>query len=136
MLPLNVVVLMFFGVWLQVWNLTNCKLKTSHHGHKQALHTVTVSPDGSLCASGGMVCLYVWCFYPCLAHDLTIYCISLPTVMAGRSGQFIDRMESAVLCGRGSQHFHLVNRWTAMKEYLLEQVLLLLRTYLYSNRMS
>jgi WD40 repeat protein len=38
-----------------VWNLTNCKLKTNHFGHTQPLDTVTVSPDGSLCASGGMV---------------------------------------------------------------------------------
>jgi len=39
---------------VKVWNLTNCKLKTNHHGHIQPLNTVTVSPDGSLCASGGM----------------------------------------------------------------------------------
>jgi len=38
---------------VKVWNLTNCKLKTNHHGHKRYLNTVTVSPDGSLCASGG-----------------------------------------------------------------------------------
>jgi guanine nucleotide-binding protein subunit beta-2-like 1 protein len=38
---------------VKVWNLTNCKLKTNHHGHTGFLNTVTVSPDGSLCASGG-----------------------------------------------------------------------------------
>lgn len=38
---------------INVWNLTNCKLKTRHHGHTGYLNTVTVSPDGSLCASGG-----------------------------------------------------------------------------------
>ena len=38
---------------LQVWNLTNCKLKTNHFGHTGYLNCVTVSPDGSLCASGG-----------------------------------------------------------------------------------
>ena len=43
-----------FMVW-QVWNLTNCKLKTNHFGHKGYLNCVTVSPDGSLCASGGKV---------------------------------------------------------------------------------
>ena len=37
----------------QVWNLTNCKLKINHYGHTGYLNTVTVSPDGSLCASGG-----------------------------------------------------------------------------------
>ncbi len=40
---------------LQVWNLTNCKLKTNHFGHNGFLNCVTVSPDGSLCASGGKV---------------------------------------------------------------------------------
>ena len=38
---------------VKVWNLTNCKLKTNHYGHHGYLNTVTVSPDGSLCASGG-----------------------------------------------------------------------------------
>lgn len=38
---------------VKVWNLTNCKLKTNHHGHSGYLNCVAVSPDGSLCASGG-----------------------------------------------------------------------------------
>uniref|UniRef100_A0A8C6ZDX6 Small ribosomal subunit protein RACK1 n=1 Tax=Nothoprocta perdicaria TaxID=30464 RepID=A0A8C6ZDX6_NOTPE len=42
---------------VKVWNLANCKLKTNHIGHTGYLNTVTVSPDGSLCASGGKV---VW----------------------------------------------------------------------------
>merc|ERR1711916_303452 len=44
------------GGWdkvVKVWNLTNCKLKTNLVGHKAQVNTVTVSPDGSLCASGG-----------------------------------------------------------------------------------
>jgi len=44
------------GSWdkvVKVWNLTNCKLKTNHVGHTGYINTVTVSPDGSLCASGG-----------------------------------------------------------------------------------
>ena len=36
-----------------MWNLTNCRLKTNHIGHTGYLNNVTVSPDGSLCASGG-----------------------------------------------------------------------------------
>ena len=40
---------------LKVWNLTNCRLKTNHLGHTGYLNNVTVSPDGSLCASGGKV---------------------------------------------------------------------------------
>lgn len=38
---------------VKVWNLTNCKLKTNHYGHGGYLNNVAVSPDGSLCASGG-----------------------------------------------------------------------------------
>jgi guanine nucleotide-binding protein subunit beta-2-like 1 protein len=41
---------------MQVWNLTNCRLKINHIGHTGYLNTVTVSPDGSLCASGGKDC--------------------------------------------------------------------------------
>uniref|UniRef100_A0A914RTC1 Small ribosomal subunit protein RACK1 n=1 Tax=Parascaris equorum TaxID=6256 RepID=A0A914RTC1_PAREQ len=42
---------------VKVWNLANCKLKTNHIGHTGYINTVTVSPDGSLCASGGKVFL-------------------------------------------------------------------------------
>lgn len=38
---------------VKVWNLQSCTLKTNLVGHTSALHTVTISPDGSLCASGG-----------------------------------------------------------------------------------
>ncbi|PAA52259.1 hypothetical protein BOX15_Mlig032426g1, partial [Macrostomum lignano] len=38
---------------VKVWNLTNCKLRTNHIGHNGYLNTVAISPDGSLCASGG-----------------------------------------------------------------------------------
>ncbi|KAI6172997.1 hypothetical protein M3Y98_01034800 [Aphelenchoides besseyi] len=38
---------------VKVWNLANCRLKTNHVGHTGYVNTVTVSPDGSLCASGG-----------------------------------------------------------------------------------
>ncbi|KAJ1435056.1 WD40-repeat-containing domain protein [Ochromonadaceae sp. CCMP2298] len=38
---------------VKVWNLSNCKLKNNLVGHTGYLNTVTVSPDGSLCASGG-----------------------------------------------------------------------------------
>ena len=37
----------------QVWELSKCKLKANHFGHTGYVNTVTVSPDGSLCASGG-----------------------------------------------------------------------------------
>lgn len=38
---------------VKVWNLTTCTLKTNLVGHRGYINTVTVSPDGSLCASGG-----------------------------------------------------------------------------------
>merc|ERR1712096_186458 len=44
------------GGWdrvVKVWSLTNCKLKTNLFGHTGYVNSVTVSPDGSLCASGG-----------------------------------------------------------------------------------
>jgi len=38
---------------VKVWNLNHCNLRTNLLGHKGYVNTVTVSPDGSLCASGG-----------------------------------------------------------------------------------
>jgi len=38
---------------VKVWSLSNCKLRTNLVGHTGYVNTVTVSPDGSLCASGG-----------------------------------------------------------------------------------
>jgi len=38
---------------VKVWNLNNCKLRNNLAGHKGYLNTITVAPDGSLCASGG-----------------------------------------------------------------------------------
>eukprot|EP01119_Soliformovum_irregulare_P018283 TRINITY_DN5576_c0_g1_i1.p1 TRINITY_DN5576_c0_g1~~TRINITY_DN5576_c0_g1_i1.p1 ORF type:complete len:333 (+),score=100.01 TRINITY_DN5576_c0_g1_i1:46-999(+) len=44
------------GGWdklVKVWNLSNCKLIRNLVGHTGYINSVTVSPDGSLCASGG-----------------------------------------------------------------------------------
>ncbi|KAJ3088014.1 cross-pathway control WD-repeat protein cpc2 [Phlyctochytrium bullatum] len=38
---------------VKVWDVTKCKLKTNHFGHTGYISAVTISPDGSLCASGG-----------------------------------------------------------------------------------
>jgi len=38
---------------VKVWNLTHCKIRTNLLGHTGYVNSVTVSPDGSLCASGG-----------------------------------------------------------------------------------
>lgn len=46
---------------VKVWRLNNCKLRTNLIGHKGYLNCVTVSPDGSLCASGGKDgCAMLW----------------------------------------------------------------------------
>jgi guanine nucleotide-binding protein subunit beta-2-like 1 protein len=37
---------------VKVWNLNNCKLRYNLAGHGGCLYGVTISPDGSLCASG------------------------------------------------------------------------------------
>ncbi|KAM0945828.1 putative transcription factor WD40-like family [Dioscorea sansibarensis] len=44
------------GSWdrtVKIWNLTNCKLRSTLTGHGGYVNAVAVSPDGSLCASGG-----------------------------------------------------------------------------------
>jgi len=38
---------------VKVWSLTDCKLRTNLVGHSGVVYVVCVSPDGSLCASGG-----------------------------------------------------------------------------------
>jgi len=38
---------------VKVWSLTDCKLRTNLVGHSGVVYNVCVSPDGSLCASGG-----------------------------------------------------------------------------------
>ncbi|KAK1781424.1 WD40-repeat-containing domain protein [Copromyces sp. CBS 386.78] len=38
---------------VKVWELSSCKLQTDHIGHTGYINAVTISPDGSLCASGG-----------------------------------------------------------------------------------
>nr|CDS33691.1 guanine nucleotide binding protein subunit [Hymenolepis microstoma] len=38
---------------VKVWNQCNCKLRTDGIGHQGYVNNVTISPDGTLCASGG-----------------------------------------------------------------------------------
>ena len=38
---------------VKVWNLSDCSLRTNLRGHNGYINSVTISPDGSLCASGG-----------------------------------------------------------------------------------
>merc|ERR1711871_1882336 len=44
------------GGWdkmVKVWSLQNCTLRKDLKGHTGYVNTTTVSPDGSLCGSGG-----------------------------------------------------------------------------------
>lgn len=44
------------GGWdkvVKVWDMQTCKLTTNLIGHTGVINAVTISPDGSLCASGG-----------------------------------------------------------------------------------
>ncbi|KAI3995538.1 hypothetical protein MKX01_023283 [Papaver californicum] len=43
----------FWDKTVKIWNLTNCKLRNTLAGHGGYVNIVVVSPDGSLCASGG-----------------------------------------------------------------------------------
>lgn len=45
--------LILFSSSKQVWDLASCRIQTDHIGHTGYINTVTISPDGSLCASGG-----------------------------------------------------------------------------------
>jgi len=48
--------LVISGGWdkvVKVWNFRELKIKDNLYGHTGYVNTVTVSPDGSLCASGG-----------------------------------------------------------------------------------
>jgi guanine nucleotide-binding protein subunit beta-2-like 1 protein len=38
---------------VKVWNLSNCKLRSNFYGHSGYVNSVTVAPDGTLCATGG-----------------------------------------------------------------------------------
>jgi len=54
--PNTAVPIIVSGGWdkmVKVWSLTNCKLRYNLVGHTGYVNTVAVSPDGTLCASGG-----------------------------------------------------------------------------------
>lgn len=54
--PSSATPLIVTGGWdktVKVWNLASCKLNHNLVGHKGHVNTVTISPDASLCASGG-----------------------------------------------------------------------------------
>jgi guanine nucleotide-binding protein subunit beta-2-like 1 protein len=56
--PITATPVIVSGGWdklVKVWSLANCKLKSNLVGHTGYVNSVTVSPDGSLCASGGKV---------------------------------------------------------------------------------
>jgi guanine nucleotide-binding protein subunit beta-2-like 1 protein len=38
---------------VKIWDINDCKLKIDNLGHTGYINTISISPDGSLCASGG-----------------------------------------------------------------------------------
>uniref|UniRef100_A0A915LZX8 Small ribosomal subunit protein RACK1 n=1 Tax=Meloidogyne javanica TaxID=6303 RepID=A0A915LZX8_MELJA len=54
---------------VKVWNLGTCQFKTNHIGHGGYINSVTVSPDGSLCASGGKLIKMVTTFEKLVKTD-------------------------------------------------------------------
>jgi len=38
---------------VKIWNLANCKLRSTLIGHQGYINAIALAPDGSLCASGG-----------------------------------------------------------------------------------
>ncbi|KAK9479878.1 WD40 repeat-like protein [Lipomyces japonicus] len=38
---------------IKVWDASDAELEADHHGHTGYINAITISPDGSLCASGG-----------------------------------------------------------------------------------
>lgn len=89
-----------------MWNLANCKLKTNHIGHSGYLNTVTVSPDGSLCASGGRVRAKL-CFKrqpdsfgPCRFHQWWIWSVC-ETLMRNQRLFLRDACKKKILPGGG-----------------------------------
>lgn len=85
------VVMVDCRVFSQVWNLANCKLKTNHIGHTGYVNTVTVSPDGSLCASGGKVSFplaaLIWVFgtLVCILVCMNVWCCPCVCVQDGQA---------------------------------------------------
>merc|ERR1711881_536023 len=51
--PTPVIVSAGWDKLVKVWNLSNCKLRTNLVGHTGVVYSTSISPDGSLCASGG-----------------------------------------------------------------------------------
>ncbi|KAH0879405.1 hypothetical protein HID58_066799 [Brassica napus] len=63
---------------VKVWNLANCKLRNTLAGHSGYLNTVAVSPDGSLCASGGKDGgILLWD----LAEGKKLYCLEAGSII-------------------------------------------------------
>ncbi|MCH87929.1 guanine nucleotide-binding protein subunit beta-like protein, partial [Trifolium medium] len=52
-LPQPAIVSASWDCTVKVWNMRNLKLRNTFTGHSGSLNTVAVSPDASLCASGG-----------------------------------------------------------------------------------
>ena len=94
------------GGWdklVKVFNLSNCKLKCNLSGHGGYINTVTVSPDGSLCASGGKVRRLVGRFSAWGGRGTGSVCPAGRGVCGG-IGRGVWRVSRRVCVQRCSQH--------------------------------
>ena len=94
------------GGWdklVKVFNLSNCKLKCNLSGHGGYINTVTVSPDGSLCASGGKVRRLVGRFSAWGGRGKGSVCPAGRGVCGG-IGRGVWRVSRRVCVQRCSQH--------------------------------
>ncbi|THG02170.1 hypothetical protein TEA_004794 [Camellia sinensis var. sinensis] len=81
---------------VKIWNLTNCKIRASLAGHSGYVNTVAVSPDGSLCASGGkdgVILLWIWLRERSFTRSIRVLQLRAPIKIFGDlHGQFGDLM--------------------------------------------
>lgn len=109
---------------VKVWSLNTCKLRTNLHGHTGYLNTVTVSPDGSLCASGGKDgTAMLWDLNEGRRRRLIDNAVLVPMSFWARLWTLYDaarRRQAALQPRRGRRHYVIS---------LLAQPLLALRCY-------
>ncbi|KAF0852679.1 40S small subunit ribosomal protein RACK1 [Andalucia godoyi] len=106
---------------VKVWNLNNCRLHANLVGHTGYVSTVAVSPDGSLCASGGRDGKAIlWDLTECryltfLEANEPIHALSFSPnrywlAAATADGVFIWDLQSRKVVGRLSHDFGPVGR--------------------------
>ena len=108
----------YFFFFFQVWSLANCKLKINHSGHTGYLNTVTVSPDGSLCASGGKVIFHLNLKVLCLFRTTKFCCWSFEY-----PSQFLEyKLYLSLAIGSSWAKINQIDAKTCFSAFLLSMV--------------